>query len=277
LATVCGVSWRPERSFEPVDRPPDALRRSYLDSLPEPQELFVEQLVGGGSTWQLDDLAYVVVDGAEIVEFHCRHHERSVVAAAFDAAVAASGAGSVLCKSFDASLLALALSRPVVVRPIGHLFRRVSHAGPLRTQAGDLRFRPGAAGDIDAIAALNDGFFDDRAEIEAYAGRQGLFVAIRRDVMVGCGIVTRVVAGRPDIDIGLWVAPEHRGRGYGAGIAAFLRDHVLAAGLRPIGGCDVSNVASHRALLRAGFVSEHRLLDISFTDPRAWARPRAHR
>ncbi|MGO9674369.1 MAG: GNAT family N-acetyltransferase [Methylocella sp.] len=246
--------------FCEADAPPQALRRAYLDGLAEPQELYLERLVAAGKSWRCDEIAYAVASRGQLVEFFVRAEHAADTVALFDAAMEASRASGVLCKSFDRQLLHAALSRLAEAAPIGLLFRRIVDASFAPREA--LTFRKGDGGDAMAIASRDDGFFDGPDEIQAYAAAGGLFVLSAHGETVGCGVAAPVVAGRADIDIGMWVAPEHRGNGYGTHIAAYLKHRYLSRGQRPICGCGAENAASYRALKAAGFESEHRILEI---------------
>jgi GNAT superfamily N-acetyltransferase len=170
----------------------------------------------------------------------------------------ASGARSVLCKSFDTRLLVAALSHPTEVTPTALLFRRIADASFAQQDA--LTFRSGSIDDVAAIARLDDGVFDGVSEIRSYVEAGGLFLLSTHGEFAGCGIATPVITGRTDIDVGMWVAPNHRGKGYGSHIAAYLKHHYLCQ--RPICGCSAANIPSYRALTAAGFASEHRILQI---------------
>jgi GNAT superfamily N-acetyltransferase len=247
-------------SFEEASAPPEGLRQAYLDGLPEPQELFLEGLVASGRTWCHERVAYAVARGNQLVEFFVSPSHHGEVVTLFDAAMDVSGATAALCKSFDTQMLFAALSRPAKVTAPGLLFRRIANS--LFTPSAELTFRNGLASDAEAIAEIDDGFFANLSEIQSYAEKGGLFVLHKEGEIIGCGIATPVVAGRPAIDVGMWVTPHHRRKGYGSYIVAFLKDHYLKRGLRPICGCATQNIASHRALRAAGFEPDHRILHI---------------
>ncbi|SHF84084.1 Protein N-acetyltransferase, RimJ/RimL family [Jatrophihabitans endophyticus] len=89
---------------------------------------------------------------------------------------------------------------------------------------------------------------------------------------VGCAVVERAserVVGSAALrmwgdhpEIGFWVAPDARGRGYASEATGVLCDFGFGLGLRRIGlCCDVRNLASARAALRAGFRFEGVLRD----------------
>lgn len=246
--------------FVETAAPPETLRQAYLDGLQQPQDLYLERLVSAGRTWCYEQVAYFVANQGQIVEFFVAASHVAMIAALFDAAMVSFGATLVLCKSFDTQLLFAALSGPAEVTSIGLLFRRIANPSFVPQEA--LKFRSGSIEDVAAIAKLDDGFFDGPSEIRSYAEAGGLFILSTLGDLVGCGIAVPVIPGRRDIDVGMWVAPHHRGKGYGSHIVAYLKHYYLTRGLRPICSCSTANVASYRALMAAGFASEHRILQI---------------
>jgi hypothetical protein len=71
------------------------------------------------------------------------------------------------------------------------------------TPSAELELRNGRASDAEAIAEIDDGFFANLREIQSYVENGGLFVLQKEGQTIGCGIATRVVAGRPVIDVGM--------------------------------------------------------------------------
>lgn len=243
--------------------PPGDMRNAYLDGLSEYQEYFLEQLVGEAKAWCLTDQAYVIVHGTQIVEFFVSPAFTNDAATIFDAARIATGAKVALCKSFDSQMLGPALTRPAKVTATGVLFRSFTDL-PFKHDP-DLVFRRAELSDITMVAACNDdGFFEDTDEIERFVKTRTLHLLERNGELVGCGTTTRVIPGRPAIDLGMLVAHRERGKGYGSHIVAHLKNHVLEGGLAPVCGCAARNHASHRALMKAGFHGDHRLLKIEF-------------
>ena len=51
------------------------LRRAYLASLEEPQEWFLEELVGSGSVWLHEDGSYAITHHDTLVEFSSASHD----------------------------------------------------------------------------------------------------------------------------------------------------------------------------------------------------------
>ncbi len=249
-------------AFKPVDNPPSDLRDAYLDGLSEHQEFFLEQRIARAQTWCLADRAHVIVDGPQIVEFFVGPADRPDADAIFEAARQATGAQTALCKSFDTQLLGPALARPAQVTATGILFRSYTDR-PLESRP-ELAFRTAQPADIAAVAACDDdGFFEGNEEIEGFVNNGTLDILERDGTLIGCGTRIRVNPGRPAVDLGMLVDRRQRGKGFGSHIIALMKADVLQQGLVPICGCAARNTASRRALTKAGFQGEHRLLRIA--------------
>jgi GNAT superfamily N-acetyltransferase len=251
-------------AITPIAEPTPSLRTEYLDLLPQPQELFVENLVATGTCWSIgrDDreIGYAVIHGAEtLVELHVRTAELRCVAAAFEALAGARGVRRILAKSFDPTLMFVALLRPRQVRTTGLLYRVIVEAD-FAADAG-IGVRAATPNDLALLLRLGADFFDGPAEIEDYIAAGGLMIYEAGDGALGAGVMKRVVSGRDDVDIGMVVDPGRRRRGNGAYIVAHLKSYCLAKGWRPICGCAVHNLASRRTLERAGFASRHGLVE----------------
>jgi len=62
----------------------------------------------------------------------------------------------------------------------------------------------------------------------------------------------------PYADLGVLVARSRRGKGLGSSTLVALKERCARVGLTPICSCSAENPASRRAILKAGFVTEHR-------------------
>jgi GNAT superfamily N-acetyltransferase len=252
-------------TVKPIPAPPINLRVQYLDLLPEPQELFIENKVAKGSCWSIcrdgREIGYAVIVGDEtLVELHMDTIELRYLDEAFDVLAQHCGVRRILAKSFDANLLYVALPRAREMRITGMLYRVIADASFVEDSA--IEAIPATHEDVTSLLELGDGFFDDRDEIESYVRSTGLIVyETRAGMRLGAGVMKRVVPGRDDIDIGMVVDAAHRHRGYGAYIVAHLKSYCLTKELRPICGCAIDNVGSQRALERAGFASRHQIVE----------------
>jgi RimJ/RimL family protein N-acetyltransferase len=254
-------------NVEAVGRIPWKLRRAYMDSLSEPQELYVEQLVAMGRAYSLgldgEEVGYGVVADESVVEFYVDDRGIDTMPTLFRTLIANSGATGALCKTFDTRMMAAVACMPARTRTSGYLFRVIRDHGFVGDP--DIRPRFGTLTDVDSVLSIHDGFFTDRSEIERYVtdGRMYLYEAASGDLL-GCGILTRFVPDLGAVDVGMVVAPAHRRRGVGTHIVAHLKHRCLEVGDRPICGCSADNEASRRALENAGFTTLHSLINFTY-------------
>lgn len=126
-------------------------------------------------------------------------------------------------------------------------------------------FQPRPASDVDlqALLGILDPEIHPTPEALAEDLRHGrLFLYEQAQLLLGMGVVSRILPESPEHDIGLLVAPAFRGQGLGPAIVQHLAAHCLARGWTPVCGCDAGNHASRRCLEKAGFVQSHRLLEL---------------
>ena len=76
------------------------------------------------------------------------------------------------------------------------------------------------------------------------------------------GVQTCALPISPYADLGMVVARSYLGRGLGSFMLTQLKKHCYEAGWRPICSCEVSNGASKKAIEKAGFISEQRIVKI---------------
>jgi GNAT superfamily N-acetyltransferase len=91
-----------------------------------------------------------------------------------------------------------------------------------------------------------------------------LFVLYERERLVATGECIPSPYQPPCADLGMVVARAERGRGLGTAMLGHLKQHCYAEGWRPICSCAADNVASKRAIEKAEFVSEHRMVTMDF-------------
>ena len=68
----------------------------------------------------------------------------------------------------------------------------------------------------------------------------------------------------PYADLGMVVAQSYRGKGWGSSMLIHLKNHCYEVGWKPICSCAADNRASKRAIEKAGFVSEQRMVTVTF-------------
>ena len=249
-------------AYSQVKDLPETLRNRYLSSLPEPQEWFLEELVRSGDVWENSGTSYAVFDRDTLVEFYTtnsddtrRHLSDLIQQRPFK---------KVLCKSFDHGLIDAAKNLGWPMVETGFLFRKRNRV----VLEGNPDFQLVRARSIDLVDAWEIGrdFYDSKDEVEQIFRSNGLWVGFDAGQMVGNGVTIPIDASGNVVDVGMVTRRNQRNKGFASLIVATLSDMLESEGKRPICGCAQSNHASKAALEKAGFVSEHRLVQISIPD-----------
>ena len=123
-----------------------------------------------------------------------------------------------------------------------------------------LAFRPARPTDVAEILPHRHGVFDDDGQVATWIDRGWVVVLEGPAGWLGVGLESPVWPHGPERDVGVLVHPDHRRQGHGERILRYVKRRCLDRGLIPTGGCAVENLASRRALGRAGFACQHRLV-----------------
>lgn len=242
-------------------------RQSHFSRLGEGPELYLELLLRAGTAqrlhWKGQPAGYSLCssDGmlAELELARWCWADRSAL---FASLIQQIGLGGARCFSFDSLLLTLCVEQGWPARIEGPLFRDLlDDFGPVPSDDFEgLEFRPATPDDIPLIVEHREGVFESPEEVHEAVRYGHVSVLERAATFLGIGLLTRVWSTRREHDVGVMVHPEHRHRGYASCILRRLKRRCLDSGMRPTAGCASENVASFRALTRAGFISQHSLL-----------------
>jgi len=127
----------------------------------------------------------------------------------------------------------------------------------------DVSFRLATESDVDTLKSQGggapEGYYED------LIGNNQLFLACAGDCLLGRGEF-RIISthGEKYVDMGVQVVEAYRGKGVATYIITQLKELCYSRQLIPMLGCDVSNIASKKAIENAGFIANHRILYIDF-------------
>jgi len=242
----------------------DPLRERYLDELIQPQELYLEMLVRQGDIWSIQmgeqSVGYLILSGDNtLLEYFLKDLPAQQSNGIFSELINRFEIGKILCKSFDTRLLSLCSDRQCSITSKGVLFRTYRPFDLVKLDS-TIRIRMGEPDDKAILWELNEDVWETEAEVTEFITNKYVFIYETDSRMIGFGIFSPVIPGRPDHDIGMLVAPPFRRQGYGTRIIQHLEGHCRANNWRPICGCDIRNTPSWYCLEKAGFKAEHRLL-----------------
>ncbi|MGJ8529921.1 GNAT family N-acetyltransferase [Maritalea sp.] len=245
-----------------VQELPQILRNRYLESLPEPQEWFLEELVRAGEVWETPGEGYAVFSGDALVEFHTMDSDDARLH--LSSLIRQRPFRKVLCKSFDHVLIDAAKKLGWTLVETGFLFRKRNRVALNKTKSFQLV--RASSTDLPDAWTIGRDFYDSKDEVEQIFRSNGLWIGSNDGKMVGNGVMIPVDGSGNVVDVGMVTRRSQRNKGFASLIVAGLADMLESEGKRPICGCAETNLASKAALEKAGFVSEHRLVQINIPD-----------
>ncbi len=245
----------------------EALAASYFEGLAAPIDGFWQYVVVGGA-----DFFEILADGAAaghaavargkaLAQFAVDARHRAREGELFDRVLSSGVAASASVSTKEPEFLSLCLDRQKGLEVDCLLFE--AEGGAEGSAAAPVALRAGAEEDIAAVRLACEPAFDGYYEELVAKGQ--LYVAHDGGKLLGIGELRRLPThGGAYADLGVHVAEESRGRGVGTGIIAGLKALCAGRGLRPIASCNASNLASRRALEKAGFRAAHRIVNVRF-------------
>ncbi len=254
------------------------LRKIYLDSMIQDQELYLELIVQKSKYFIIKDgdaLAgyFIVFQDRTLVEFYIDQNFIREDTSIFKNIIKSHNIKSVLCKSFDHILLKLSLNFFRTSKIMGHMFRDDIKPRDF-SEDSSISVRQAEQTDYPFIFKLKKEVFDTKDEIIEYIGKKKILIFQKSEKPIGFGIFSRTIEDRNSFDIGVAVSLELRGNGYGSYIIRHLKNLCYKNGWIPTCGCALENTASKKCVEKAGFISKYSLVHFSnkFDDKRATPR-----
>ena len=238
------------------------LRLKYLESLPEFQELYMEMMAADSTTYLIntnsETIGYFLLKNKSLVEYYLDLPFIPTALCIFDSIIKKYSITEIYCKSFDYLLMKSCLVNKFDYDIIGALYRDYLDTEPVNFENYLHRFAE--TEDIPFLLKQDGELYETPEELEFFVNNRNVIMFFDNDSLVGCGYIIRVHENWNYFDIGMWTHPDHRHKGIGAYIIDFLKEFCLFNALKPICGCDYTNIASQKTLERCGFISKHNLL-----------------
>lgn len=115
--------------------------------------------------------------------------------------------------------------------------------------------------DLPILISQDDEVFEPKEHLVVNVNRKEIIIFEKNSLIVGCGFLTRIAEDFDYFDLGVWVNPDHRRKGYAVWIMQYMRSLCLNSGWVPICGCSAENHASQKMLSKIGYVCNHKLLE----------------
>lgn len=259
-------------SFVPTSDLADlsALRAEYLAQLELAQEASIELLMPEAAHFRIEaqsgqTIGYCSVhDGDTLIEFHLTPPNWVFGECVFEQLLAKTPVRRALVKSFDRLLFSSCVSLHKSMRTKGLLVRDLVLRELPSMPGLTFATRSAQLADLPAIMAIDQPVFrhPERLHRVVDAGYMQLFE--NEQGLLGFGIARPIIAGRPEVELGIAVDRPFRLKGYAVYMFRSLIDDCLVRGLVPVAGVAAENIASRSMGERVGMVARHRLLELTF-------------
>lgn len=250
------------------------LRDEYLHTLIAPMDgMWASAAIAQATFWEIqvqEQRAGYYCTGAsnELLRFHLREEYLDQAQEIFRWIISAYGIRNAIASTIEPLYFSLCLDVQRSITPHSYLFRD-NQRRELPSGLSKSIVRKAEERELADIARFYRANTDGSGEwidgfLKTHLSRRELFVLYDHQTLVAAGECIPSEKQPPYADLGMVVAQAYRGRGVGSFLLAQLKQHCYEAGWRPICSCEASNLASKKAIEKAGFISEHRMVRITF-------------
>jgi RimJ/RimL family protein N-acetyltransferase len=250
------------------------LRDDYLRTLIAPLDGMWEGAVIAHATfWEIRDneqyAGYFCIDSNDyLLRFYLLENYQAQAQEIFRLILSTYGIQHAIASTIEPLYFSLCLDMQKSMTLHSYLFRD-NKAVELSSSLSKSIFRKAEKCELEDIVSFYRANTKGSGEwIEAFLNdhieREELFVLLDQQIVVATGECIPSQKQPPYADLGMIVAQAYRGRGLGSSILTQLKKYCYVAGWKPICSCEASNHASKKAIEKAGFISEQRMISILF-------------
>lgn len=242
------------------------LRKRYLGTLPEFQELFIELMLKDARFLVFQEnglsIGYAIISNENaLIEFYITESHIPDSQLIFKTLMHDFKPSKIFCKSFDSLLLSNCVLMGLTYEVLGVLYR--DYVSDTTINDIDLEMRQAEVADTEFILAQDSSIhelFDTEDQLKSFIRNEKVFLFEKNKQFAGCGMILRTHTHWEYCDLGIWVEPSIRKRGIGTQIILLLRKEALKNAMIPTCGCAIDNLASQKTIEKSGFVSKHNLI-----------------
>lgn len=248
----------------------------YLRTLPAPTDgMWESAVIPQAALWELQDqgqyAGYYCIDSNDcLLRFHLLEDYRGQAQMIFRWVISKHEISQAITSTVEFFYLSLCLDMQTDVSIHSYLFRD-SMSSKLSSRAGDtVAFKRVERSEThDFVNFYRTGTEGTGEWIESFLHtrflREELFGLYDGQILLAAGECIPSQEQTPYADLGMVVEPSYRRRGLGTEMLLQLKEHCYATGREPICSCAAGNLASKKAIEKAGFISDHRMLTVSLS------------
>jgi GNAT superfamily N-acetyltransferase len=244
------------------------LHKDYIMTLAEPIDGFWEiVMIGRSECYEViyDEKVvghFFVSSSKRLMQFHVLKEYFTHASEIFEYVIKSDIVENAAVSTKEPEFLSLCLDYQKSTVVDSYLFTDNSNNKHEIEGFNNLSFRLAKTIDIDTIKSKCDtpyyGYYEYLIENEQ------LFVLYDNSSFLGIGEFRISKSNGQYGDIGMVVAEEYRRKGIGTYIITELKQHCYNNNLKPVASCDIKNIASKKTLEKSRFISNHRIIRVSF-------------
>ncbi len=250
------------------------LRDDYLRTLVAPMDGMWESTVIAQATfWEIQDreqhVGYFCLGSShELLRFHLWENYLDRAQEIFHWMISTCSIQHAMTSTIEPLYFSLCLDVQRTIALHSYLFRD-NQPRELSSGLSKSLFRKAEKSELDDMVRFYQANTEGSGEwietfLNAHLNREEVFVLYDQQTLVATGECIPSQKQPPYADLGMVVARSYRGRGVGSFLLTQLKNHCYEAGWKPICSCEASNHASKKAIEKAGFMSEQRIVKITF-------------
>lgn len=251
------------------------LRLKYLDSLVAPMDGMWESSIIGNSIYSIikyneSRAGYFCVDENRcLIQFHLLEEFRNLAQDIFRFVISSEKINNAICSTIEPFYLSLCLDLTESVSVNSYLFYDGMRIKPSLSKFCDAIFKKATFREMEELIDFYRKNIEGsdkwvRNFIEQLLQKEQLFILYNDQKILGTGECIISQKQKPYADVGMVVSKEHRGMGVGTYILTLLKEYCYEVNCEPICSSSQTNIASKKAIEKAGFISSHRILNVMF-------------
>ncbi len=214
---------------------------------------------------------YAANDEGTLLQFYVRPAFEKHGRILFDQVVAQDTLTRAIVSTIDPFYLSFCLDVQKKIMVQTYLYEIHTEVRPSHPEAEGLDFRLIEAPELDRTIDFQQACLGSEQDLSGWLRgysanlieRQELFVLCWDGEWLGLGECRRSDSQKGITDLGMMVTPAHRGKGWATYILTRLSAYSTAHGQHAICSTTVENVSAQKAIKRSGFISRHRILNVS--------------
>ncbi len=252
------------------------LKASYRKGLVAPMDgMWDTGFTDPAPHWEIrvgDDQAgyYAANDEGALLQFYVRPALAKQTQAIFDEVIAQDSLTHAMVSTIDPAFLSLCLDVNDSVTVHTYMYEVHTETPASHPAAAGLDFRLTQTAELDRVVAFQESCVDSKQDLtgwlQEYSAnliqRRELHVLCREDDWLALGECRRSDTQDGVADLGMMVGPANRREGWATYVLALLRAQCATQHLRAICSTRVENVGAQKAIVRAGFMSRHRIMKV---------------